>query len=453
MDYQRVEERIKRLAKRAENEYKRRTVKSRLFYEKAAERLPGGVNYHIRFYRPYPVFIDCAQGVHVWDIDGNQYIDYWMGHGAHLLGHAPSIVLDAVREAVSRGTHFGYMHRLVVDYAELLYHTIPGGLMVRFAQSGTEANMYALRLARAYTGRKRVVKIQGGWHGAYNSLHYGVTPPYDRPESAGVVEECYKYVKAIPFNDIEAAEKELRREDVAAIILEPVLGAGGCIPAEKDYLKELRRLADETGTLLVFDEVITGFRLAPGGAQEYYGVGADIVVLGKAVGGGCPGAGALLAKPEIMEYLDHLKRPDPRQRSAFGGTFTGNHVTLAAGYALVSYLRSSRGLYEKAEALWSETRRRMEKLCQDYGLQCYTTGAATMTGLHFTTEKPRDHAAAVTKRWSKTVYHVFHLYARVNGVLYLTEEMAHFLPSLVHGEQEANRLVEVLEKFLQEITG
>ncbi len=449
----RIEERLEKLEKQLLEKYLERTPRSRGLYEKASHRLPGGVNYHIRYYSPYPVFIDRALDKKVWDVDGNEYTDYWMGHGAHILGHAPDIVVEAVNEAVKRGTHFGYMHELVVDYAELLTRIIPGGLMVRFAQSGTEANMYALRLARAYTGRKRVVKIQGGWHGAYNSLHYGVTPPYNMPESAGIVEECLKYVTAIPFNDLEAAERELRRGDVAAIILEPVLGAGGCIPAEREYLKGLRRLAEETGTLLVFDEVITGFRLAPGGAQEYYGVEADIVVLGKAVGGGCPGAGALMAKPEIMEYLDHLKKPNPRERSAFGGTFTGNHVTLSAGYALVSYLHRHRELYSRAEETWSWFRRRAEETCRSHGVDCYATGAGSMTGLHFTRRRPRDHAAAVTERWSSRIERVFHLYARVNNILYLTEHTIHFFPSFKHSREDAEALLEILDSFLGELAG
>ena len=348
---ERVEERLDQLWRELAADYEAMTPRSRELFERARSVLPGGTNYHIRFYKPYPAFISRAKGPLVWDVDGNAYDDYWMGHGVHVLGHAPDFVLEKVREVASRGTHPGYPHELLVEYAELLTKVLPGVEMVRFCNSGTEAVMYALRLARAYTGRKKVVKMEGGWHGAYDGLHVGVAPPYNVPESKGLPEEAIANTLVIPFNDLRAAEEALRRGDVAAIIVEPVMGAAGCIGPEPGYLEGLRKLADEHDVLLVFDEVITGFRLAPGGAQEYFGVRADLVVLGKAVGGGFPGAGAFAGPSDIMELLDHLKIPDPRERSAHGGTFTGNPITLAAGYALVSHLSRRRNLYERFNSL------------------------------------------------------------------------------------------------------
>ena len=434
------------------SEYEARTPISRGLFERARRVLPGGTTYHIRYYKPYPAFVARAKGPLVWDVDGNVYDDYWMGHGTHVLGHAPDFVLERVRETAARGTHFGYLHELLVDYAELLTKIIPGAEMVRFCNSGTEANMYALRLARAYTGRKTVVKMEGGWHGAYDALHVGVSgPPYDVPESLGLPQEAIANTRAVPFNDPDALERVLKREEVAAILLEPVMGAAGCLEPEPGYLKEVRRLADEHGALLIFDEVITGFRLAPGGAQEFFNVKADLVVLGKIVGGGFPGAGAFLGPAEIMELLDHLKRPDARQRSAHGGTFTGNPITLSAGYALVKHLAEHPTLYERFNRLWERVREKLNAIGTDSDLPVHATGAGSLIGLHFTTERPRQHRTVVEARWSQKAYEVFHLYARLSGILYMTEANVHFLPSMAHSEAQADKLVETVAEFLEEL--
>jgi glutamate-1-semialdehyde 2,1-aminomutase (EC 5.4.3.8) len=249
-----------------------------------------------------------AKGVNVWDVDGNQYVDYWMGHGAHIMGHSPDFVVKAVNEAALNGTHLGYPNTLEVEYAELLTKVIPNAEMVRFSNSGTEANMYAVRLARAYTGRKYIVKVEGGWHGGYDALHVGVNPPFEGPESLGLPEEYIKYTLVVPYNDLNALERALSSHDVAAVIIEPVPGSGGCIEPQPNYLRGVRELTMRYGSLLIFDEVITGFRLALGGGQEYFNVKADIVTLGKIIGGGYPGAGAIASTSEIMELLNQVKR-------------------------------------------------------------------------------------------------------------------------------------------------
>jgi len=442
----RLEERWRKMAA----EYKMRTPRSKELFRRAQSVLPGGTNYHIRFYKPYPAFISRAKGPLVWDIDGNVYDDYWMGHGVHVLGHAPDFVLEKVREIASRGTHLGYPHELLVDYAELLVKVLPGIEMIRFCNSGTESVMYALRLARAFTGRKKVIKMEGGWHGAYDGLHVGVAPPYNVPESKGLPDEAIANTLVVPFNDLEAIERTLKDGDVAAVIVEPVMGAAGCIGPEPGYLKGLRDLTYEHGVLLIFDEVITGFRLAPGGAQEYFGIKADLVVLGKAIGGGFPGAGAFAGPSEVMELLDHLKHPDPRERSAHGGTFTGNPITLAAGYALVSHLNAHRHLYEHFNSLWNKVREELNKLGDEFGLPCHATGEGSMIGLHFTTRRPANHRTAVEARWSTKVYELFHLFMRLKGVLYMTEQNAHFFASMAHGEGQAGKLVEAIEEFMSE---
>ncbi|MEM4600189.1 MAG: aspartate aminotransferase family protein [Sulfolobales archaeon] len=448
MDYSTLENRLSVLASELESEYLKRTQKSKELFEKSKKLTPGGVTYSIRYFRPHPVYISRAEGTRVWDVDGNEYVDYWMGHGTHILGHAPKFVLDAVVEAMKSGTHLGYENPYAVEYSELLTKVVPGLDMVRFANSGTEANMYTLRLARAFTKRKYVIKVEGGWHGGYDALHTSVSPPFTGPESAGLPEEYLRYTLSAPYNDTEAVEELLKKYPVAAIIVEPVLGAGGCIAPVGNYLKDLRELTYRYGSLLIFDEVITGFRLAPGGGQEYFGVRADLVVMGKIVGGGFPGAGAFGGRAEIMELLDHLKIHDPRSRAFHGGTFVGNPISMVAGYSLVKYLAENKSLYEAANNMWEEFRRSVDKVCEEYGRICWSTGTGTMTGIHFTKSRPRNTREVYELRWSKQVEYVYHLYSRLSGVLYISEKLIHLLPSLIHSRKEVELFTDVFGRFL-----
>ena len=430
--------------------YVEKTRRSKELFERACKALPGGVTYVLRFFEPYPLYVARAKGSRVWDVDGNEYADFWMGHGTHVLGHAPEFVIEAVNEVARNGTHLGFENPYAVEYAEFLTRILPGVEMLRFAMSGTEANMYALRLARAYTKRSYVVKIEGGWHGGYDALHTHVKLSGE-PESAGLLEDYIKYTLAIPFNNLNAAEAILKKYPVAAIVVEPVLGGGGCIPPAEGYLKGLRQLADEYGALLIFDEVITGFRLALGGGQEYFNVKADIAVYGKVIGGGYPGAGAFGGRAEVMELLDQIKYPDPRTRSFHGGTFTGNPINMVAGHTLTNYLAKHRSIYEQANKLWEQTRREIDKTCKEHDEICWTTGAGTMTGIHFTKTRPRNYTDAKNLRWSKTVEKALHLYMRINNVLYMDEKTPHLLPALNQPEEDIDKFIELFKQFLKSL--
>jgi glutamate-1-semialdehyde 2,1-aminomutase len=445
-----VEERLKELISQWERIYVERSVRSRELYERAKRVFPAGVTYGIRFFEPYPLYIVRARGTRVWDADGNEYIDLWMGHGTHVLGHAPDFVVEAVNKVSRDGTHLGYENPYAVEYAEFLTRILPGVEMIRFTMSGTEANMYALRLARACTRRSYVIKFEGGWHGGYDALHTYVSLP-GGPESAGLPEDYLKYTLAAPYNDLDAVEKLLKRYPVAAIVVEPVMGAGGCIAPIDGFLKGLRQLADEYGALLIFDEVITGFRLALGGGQEFFNVRADIVVYGKAIGGGYPGAGAFGGRAEVMELLDHIKYPDPRVRSFHGGTFTGNPINMVAGHTLIRYLAEHRSIYEQANNLWNWARREVDRACEEHERVCWVTGAGTMTGVHFTRTRPRNYAEARDLRWGKNIEKALHLYMRINGVLYMTEKTVHFLPALSQPEEEVKKVVELFRQFLDTV--
>ncbi|WP_054857180.1 aspartate aminotransferase family protein [Vulcanisaeta sp. JCM 16159] len=443
--------RIQELIDRYAKIYMERTGRSRELFERARKVLPGGTTYQIRYFTPYPIYVTRASGVKVWDADGNEYVDYWMGHGTHILGHSPDFVVKAVNEAAYGGTHLGYPNTLEVEYAELLTKVIPNVEMVRFSNSGTEANMYAVRLARAYTGRRYVIKMEGGWHGGYDGLHVGVNPPFEGPESLGLPPEHIKYTLVVPFNDLDALEKALRGFDVAAVIMEPVLGSGGCIEPQPGYLKSVRELVDRYGALLIFDEVITGFRLALGGGQELFNVRADIVTLGKIVGGGYPGAGAIASRSEIMELLNQVKKPSARARSFHGGTFTGNRITLTAGYALISYLNHHRALYENFNNLWNWVRGEMDKACEEYGRICWVTGVGSMLGIHFTRNRPINARIAYIDRIDDGLYSLLHLYMRTRGILYMTEHTAHLLPSMIHTGDHARALMEEFKNLLSEV--
>lgn len=446
------DKRLEEWIKKVELDYFNKTKKSKELYSKATKLMPGGVTYSIRYFSPYPPYVIKAKGTKVWDIDGNEYIDYWMGHGAHILGHSPDIVLEAVKEALNVGTHLGFEHPYMLEYLELLKNVLPGVEMLRFTNSGSEANMYAARLARAYAKKKYIVKMEGGWHGGVDVLHVGVTYPYTQPESAGLLEDVYKYTLVVPFNDVETLEKTLKSYNVAAVVLEPVMGAAGCIEPEKGYLKEVRRIVDEHDTLLIFDEVITGFRLAPGGAQEYYDVKADIVVYGKALGGGAGAIGAFGAREEIMELLDHLKYPRTEIRVFHGGTFVANPIVVKAGYALVKYLVENRGIYGVSNSLWSFFRRRVESICLEHGIKCWSTGDGSLSSIHFTEKRPRNAREVYEYRWSKLVERAFNLYSRVRGVIYASEKLAHFLPSLTHGKDEVEFLINVFADFVETVS-
>lgn len=433
-------------------DYEVKTPRSKQLYERALRIFPAGVTYALRHYHPHPAYIARAKGTRVWDVDGNEYIDFWMGHGVHLLGHLHEVVVSAVKQALEVGTHFGFEHTYVLEYSEFLTKVIPGLEFVRFTNSGTEANMYAVRLARAYTGRKYIVKMEGGWHGSYDVLNVAVTYPYTQPESAGIPEEAYKYTIAVPFNNVDALEKTIKQYQPAAVILEPVMGAGGCINPLEGYLKEVKRVTSEHGVLLIFDEVVTGFRLAPGGAVEYYGVKPDIVVLGKALSGGVGSIGAVGGSSELLELVNHKKRPEPHLRVHHAGTYTANVVSVLAGHALVRYLASNRWIYEKANSLWSYFRRKVEEACSEHGVECWSTGDGSLSGIHFTKKKPVNAREAQELRWSRVVERLFHIYSRLHGVLYMSERNVHFLPSLIHSEEEVNSLLEVLRSFLSELT-
>ena len=397
--------------------YRSKTRGSGRLFERAKEVFAGGVNHNARFYEPYPIFVSRAKGQRIWDEDGNRYTDYWMGHMALILGHSPKVVVDALRAQIPSGTHYGLGNRRSVELGEEIQKSVRCAETVRFCNTGAEATMYLVRLARAYTGKRVVVKMAGGWHGYNTELNKGVHRPYDRSESAGILEEEQSHVKNVRFNDIEAAEAELKgaQGDVAAVFLEPVLGAGGCIPADGEYLKRLRELADAHGALLCFDEIITGFRLALGGAQEWYGVEPDLATFGKIAGGGLP-LGLVAGRREILSLADPSRR-DGKFVSIGGGTFSDNPLTMAAGLATIRHLRrNASAIYPRLGRMGEEARTVIDRAFAAGGALGHTTGVGSLFLTHFGAEPRNAEEAARGDREMRSSY-ALHLMA--SGTFFL----------------------------------
>src|SRR5262245_4701767 len=310
--------------------------RSGAFHARAQKLLPGGVTHDVRLAEPFPLAVARADGARKWDLDGHELICYVMGHGSLLLGHSHPEVVGAVRAQAGRSFHPGACHELECDWAELVIRLVPSAQSVRFTSSGTEASLLALRVARAATGRDKVVKLSGHFHGWHDQMALGSDPPFDQPDTAGLPGGITRSVAVIPADE-KALSKTLDARDVAAVILEPSGAAWGTVPFPDGFLAAARRLADETATLLVFDEVVSGFRWAPGGVQETTGVLPDLTVLGKILAGGMPG-GAVCGRADLME---HLAGPaaGPR-RVAHPGTHNAHPLSAAAGVATLSLAAS-----------------------------------------------------------------------------------------------------------------
>ncbi len=302
-------------------------------FERARQLIPGGITHDIRYLTPFPVYVERAKGTRKWAADGQELIDYWMGHGALFLGHLHPEVVRALRAQLEKGTHLGASHPLEVRWAELVHRMVPSAERVRFTGSGTESTQLALRLARAHMGKNKVLKFEGHFHGWHDFATVGAKPPYQFPVSRGVPEEALGQILLCPPNDLRALEKALD-QDVGTVILEPAGGTSGTIPTDRTFLHELRQATQKKGVVLIFDEVISGFRFAPGGAQEYFGVTPDLTALAKILAGGMPG-GAVAGQAEIMDRIAFRGEGewDRHQRVSHAGTFNANPLAAAAGIA------------------------------------------------------------------------------------------------------------------------
>jgi glutamate-1-semialdehyde 2,1-aminomutase len=284
-------------------EYAAKFANSAKLWERARKLMPSGINHDVRYINPFPLYMDHAQGCRKWDVDGHEFIDLCTGHGSIILGHGHPAILKALHEAVDKYTHPAAPTPAEVRWAELIVSIVPCAEMVRFPLSGTEATMLAMRIARAHTGRDIIVKIRNHFHGWHDYAMIEYLAPHQIPSSTGVPKVTADAIRAVPLHDLTAMEAALAPKDVAAVILEADGPSGGAVPTPPGFLQGLRDLTRRYDTLLIFDEVITGFRMTPGGAQEYYGVTPDMATYAKAVCGGVPGGAAVAGRAEIMGDL------------------------------------------------------------------------------------------------------------------------------------------------------
>jgi glutamate-1-semialdehyde 2,1-aminomutase len=334
-----------------ENNYIEALPASEALYERARKIFPDGVTHDSRRMQPFPIYIERAEGAYKWDADGNRYIDYWTGHGALLLGHNPPKIVDAIRKQITLGTHYGASHAREVEWGEWVQKLVPCAERVRFTASGTEATHMALRLARAFTGKKRVIKFAGHFHGWHEGLEIGVRAPYEAEPEAGQLAEVVETVTVCPMNDIDAVRSVLSGGEIAAVILEPTGPHFGTVPLPPGFLEALRDETKKTGALLIFDEVVSGFRVAPGGAQELSGVTPDLTTLAKILAGGLPG-GAVAGREDVLQFLATKSTPEETARTKIPhhGTFNANPLSAAAGVVMLESIADGSAIREANEA-------------------------------------------------------------------------------------------------------
>jgi len=353
-------------------------MKSEKLFELAKGYMPGGVSSPVRAYEPYPFYTARAKGSKIYDVEGKEYIDYCLAYGPLVLGHGNEEVKRAVVDQLEKGWLYGTPHEKEIALAKKIISHYPSVEMVRFVNTGSEATMAAIRLARGFTGRDKIVKIEGGFHGAHDGVLVkagsGATT-FGIPDSKGIPKDSVKNTLQIPFNDAEALTTVLENNSVAAIILEPVMGNVGPIAPAANYLSEVRRITKENDVLLILDEVITGFRLALGGAQEYYGVDADLTILGKIVGGGFP-IGMFGGKREIMALVA------PSGAVYQAGTFSGNPVSVTAGLKTIEILERD-SVPERINELGATMRAVLSELVRDSDVEGCVSGVGSMFKVFF----------------------------------------------------------------------
>ncbi len=361
------------------SEYKKKTKTSAKIFAKSLKLHVHGVSHNIRFYEPYPFVVKSSGGKNLVDVDNNKYTDYWMGHWSLILGHGPKNVKESLKKQIEKSWMYGTVNEQTIKLSELISKAVPVAEKIRYVTSGTEATMYAVRLARSVTGRKVIAKIDGGWHGYTSDLLKSVNWPFTESESLGVVNE--EKIISIPYNDLEGSLKILKKhaKNLAGVIIEPVLGGGGCIPATTEYLKGIQEFIHKNKSLFILDEIVTGFRFRYGCLYPTMKLDPDIVTLGKIVGGGMA-IGVMCGKKEIMEYADTTGKKKSERSYVGGGTFSANPASMTSGFATLNYLKSKKSVYSKINSLGEFARKEMRKA---FDGKVVVTGKGSLFMTHF----------------------------------------------------------------------
>ena len=439
-------------ATQIQKRYLRKTRKSHELYKKSLSCFPGGISHNIRHFDPYPFYTKSAKGKYLHDVDGNDYTDYWMGHWALLIGHSHPVVTSAVRNQSSHGTLFGTVNKLSLDLAYAIKEGMPRAELIRYSSTGSEATMYAVRLARARTGRRVVAKIVGGWHGYNTNLLQSVNYPFELDEGLGLIQDEEQFVESIPFNDLERSLKILNtiRDDLACVIVEPVLGGAGCITPESDYLRGLQEFAKTNDALFILDEIVTGFRLSFRGAAHEYKLDPDLFTLGKIVGGGLP-IGVLCGDKDIMSLCNPVGR-EKSQVACYigGGTFAANPLTMTAGLATLKHLKQNKSdIYPKINKIGNRIRAGLKRVFLDAKIDVDITGVGSLFMTHFLNKNIRKITSAsdvgLSDKDLLRKYH-FALIAKHN-MFFLPEKMGAI--SSIHTLKDAELLIDATQQIVQ----
>ena len=416
--------------------------RSEELYREAIKLMPGGVSSPVRAIKPFPFYTAKAEGSKIYDVDGNRYIDYCLAYGPLILGHANPVVKEALKEQLEKGWLYGTPIELEIEYAKLITKLYKSIEMLRFVNTGSEATMSAIRLARGFTGKNKILKIEGSFHGSHDAVLVkagsGATT-HGIPNSAGVPQDFVKHTLQVPFNDVESLSSvvEKNKDDLACVIMEPVMGNSSLIKPEEGYLKEVRKITKENDVLLIFDEVITGFRLALGGAQEYYGVQADLTTLGKIAGGGLP-IGIFGGRREIMEYIA------PSGSVYQAGTFSGNPLSLIAGYTTVKFMMENK-VIEKVNRMAEELVKGLRDVkTDDVNVDCI----ASMFCVYFG-DVPKNYTDAL--KLDKEKYMKFFWKMLERGVFLPPSQFETSFVSYAHTDEDVEKTIEAFEVCLREL--
>jgi glutamate-1-semialdehyde 2,1-aminomutase len=428
------------------------TPRSRALFERAQRVLPGGVNSPVRgtsSFRPYPVYLERGSGAHVFDVDGNEYIDMILGLGPVILGHDAPSVARAVAEQAAQGSVFATCTPLEVEVAETFVNMVPSAEQVRFTSSGTESTLHALRLARGFTGKSKILKFEGHFHGNHDGVLVSVTPDLDAvgpadspariPVGAGIPPEHYEHTLIAVWNDLDAAERVIRahRHELAAVILEPIMANKGFIPPQDGYLQGLREITRANDVLLILDEVITGFRFAPGGAQQYFGVQPDLATFAKAMANGAT-IGAFAGRRDIMDLLSTAK-------VRHAGTYNASLVPLAAAKATLAELSANDGAaYQTLQARGQQLIDGLRGAIDRTGQRAIVQGAGSMLQLYFTPAKEiRNFRETAGMDHDRFLLFAHELIKR--GVMVHPDPFEHWFLSTAHTTEDIDRVIQAAE--------
>jgi glutamate-1-semialdehyde 2,1-aminomutase len=430
------------------SDYKKKTRNSAKIFSKSLKFHVNGVSHNIRFYEPYPFVVRSSSGKNLVDVDNNKYTDYWMGHWSLILGHASNPVKRSLKKQIDKSWMYGTVNEQTILLSEIISSAVPVAEKIRYVTSGTEATMYAVRLARSKTGRKIIAKIDGGWHGYTSDLLKSVNWPFTESESSGIVNE--EQIVSIPYNDLEKSLEILKKyaKDLAGVIIEPILGGGGCIPATPQYLKGIQEFVHKNNSLFILDEIVTGFRFEFGCLYPTMNLDPDIVTLGKIVGGGMP-IGVMCGKKEIMEIADTTGKKKSERSYIGGGTFSANPMSMIAGFATLTELKKSKDtIYPKINSLGDFARKELSKVFED---SISITGKGSLFMTHFIkngiTEITNSAQAA---RCDVEILHRYHFkMIAQDGIFFLPGKLGAI--SNAHTKDDIKKMILASENFKNQI--